>query len=191
MIEALRTGLAEHASPERVAEHLRALGLEADDSQLAPAAAQLSAFINSTPDRIRALIRIATHPQHGRAVAFGLAQVLVYALDENDLVSETPFAALGLLDDAYLVHRFLADVCQAYPAVRDLAGNIDAFETRDLVGRMLPDGVATALDRTSERLVLVGASLFTVVSTGPIPLADAPSPVFRLEGLFDCHESAV
>jgi hypothetical protein len=191
MIEALRLGLADQASPERVAEDLRALGVEADDSQLSAAAAQLSAFINSTPDRIRALIRISTHPQHGRAVAFGLAQVLVYALDENDFVSETSSAAVGLLDDAYLVHRFLTDVCQAYPALRELAGNIDDFEMRSLVGRMLPAGVATALDRTSERLLLVGASLFTVAATSTPPPADAPSHAFRLGELFERYESSV
>jgi hypothetical protein len=191
MIEALRTGLAQQASPERVADDLRALGLNADEPQLTTAAARLSAFISATPDRIRALIRITTHPQHGRAVAFGLAQVLVYALDENDLVSETSSAAVGLLDDAYLVHRFLADVCQAYPATRELAGSIDDFETRDLVGRMLPPGVATALDRTSERLVLVGASLFTVPATNASPPTDAPDHAFRLGELFDRHASSV
>src|SRR5262245_1253666 len=93
--------------------------------------------------------------------------------------------------DAYLVHRYLTDVCHAYPAVRELAGNIDGFETRELVGRMLPAGVATALDRTSERLVLVGASLFTVATSAPQPSGDVPCPAFRLDVLFDRYESSV
>jgi len=184
MLEALKVGLAEKASPERVVEDLRALGIAGDDSRLMVTARRLSAFVISTPDRIRALIGMTTHPQHGRAIAFGLAQVLQYALDENDLVSEASCGAVGFLDDAYLVHRFLLDVCQAYPAVRELASSANDEDTQALVGRILPAGVAAALDRTSERLVLVGASLFAVASAaGPLPPSEATVPAFRLEGL--------
>lgn len=184
MIEALKVGLAEKASPARVADDLRALGVAGDESRLIATAYRLSTFINTTPDRIRALIGIAAYPQHGRAIAFGLAQVLQYALDEDDLVSEASCGAVGFLDDAYLVHRFLNDVCQAYPAVRHLAGGLDDCDTLALVGRVLPAGVAAALDRTSERLVLVGASLFTVASAaGTSPLTETTIPAFRLESL--------
>jgi len=68
--------------------------------------------------------------------------------------------------------------------VRELARSANDEDTQALVGRILPAGVAAALDRTSERLVLVGASLFAVASAaGPLPPSEATVPAFRLEGL--------
>ena len=119
-------------------------------------------------------------PHHGRAVAFGLAQVLEYVFDEHDLVSDASHGVLGLLDDAYLVHRFLEDVGRAYPEARALAVSADDGATRDLVARLLPAGVAAALDRTSERLLQVGATLFTAATIYQGTIRCEATPALRL-----------
>ncbi len=105
MIEALRMGLAERASQDQIAAALVAQGFGGDERRLAAAAAELSAFIIATPDRIRALTQLIGDPQYGRAVSFGLAQILVYVVDEHDLYGDAAKGAAGMLDDAYLVHR--------------------------------------------------------------------------------------
>ncbi len=183
MIEALRMGLAERASQDQIAAALFAQGFGGDERRLAAAAAELSAFIIATPDRIRALTQLIGDPQYGRAVSFGLAQILVYVVDEHDLYGDAAEGAAGMLDDAYLVHRYLEDVCRTYPAVRERVGALGSRETGALVARLLPEGIAAALDRTSERLLLVGASLFQAGSVGSsIPL-EPPPPKLRLSAL--------
>jgi hypothetical protein len=184
MIDALCVGLAGVASPEHVADDLRAAGAMDDSAPLCALASRLSSFLTTTPDRIRILTRLAADPHHGRAVAFGLAQVLEYVFDEHDLVSDASHGVLGLLDDAYLVHRFLEDVGRAYPEARALAASADDGATRDLVARLLPAGVAAALDRTSERLLQVGATLFTAAATIDQGTARCEAtPALRLEHL--------
>jgi uncharacterized membrane protein YkvA (DUF1232 family) len=54
-------------------------------------------------------------PLHRHAIAISTGQIMLYVLDENDLISESTFGILGFLDDAYLVHRFVTLLYQAYP----------------------------------------------------------------------------
>ena len=183
MIEALRIGLAGRASQDQIASALAAQGFAGDERRLAAAAAELSAFIIATPDRIRALTQLIGDPQYGRAVAFGLAQVLVYLVDEHDLYGDAAEGAAGMLDDAYLVHRYLEDICRTYPAARERVESFGSRETGALVARLLPEGIAAALDRTSERLILVGASLFQAANAGNSIRPDAPPPKLRLNAL--------
>ncbi len=123
----MRKGLAERGSQDQIAGALFAQGFAGDGRRLA-AAAELSAFIIATPDRIRALTQLIGDPQYGRAVAFGLAQVLVYVIDEHDLYGDAAEGAAGILDDAYLVHRYLEDICRTYPAARQRVESLGSRE---------------------------------------------------------------
>ena len=183
MIEALRVGLADRASSGRLARTLREHGFSGDDDRLRAVAEEISGFVVATPDRISALMHLTRDGHHGRAVAFGLAQILVYVVDEHDLVSDAPEGGAGLLDDAYLVFRFLEDVCRAYPAGRKHAETLLGQDTAALIARLLADGVGPALDRMSERLLLVGASLFQT-GGGTVPSSDeVPAASLRMDCL--------
>ena len=98
----------------------------------------------------------------GRAVAFATGPILMYLLDEDDLLPESSFGIIGLLDDAYLVHTFVALLGQMYPFAALPPDAYTAPEARsfEVVASFLPDGVAHALLRTSETTIQVAQALF-------------------------------
>jgi hypothetical protein len=100
-------------------------------------------------------------------------QVLVYLVDEEDLFRDAELGALGLLDDAYLIHACLAALPAAFPELNAPAGyappNGSALAA---VRSLLPAGVPEALDRTCENLVRVAAALYSGDGQG----SPAPEP---------------
>jgi hypothetical protein len=183
MIEALRSGIHGLVSQSTIVGALRVHGAEPNDASLNTLADRLLPFIHSVPEALNLLIRLGKEAGYGRGVAFGTSQVLLYVMDEQDLMPESAHDPIGVLDDAYLVHRYLTRVCESYPAARARLNYRLVTEAADLdfVGRLLPDGVAAALDRTCENLLTVGAALF---STAESPTTFATEPLafnLRLE----------
>src|SRR5690349_18748911 len=64
----------------------------------------VASYLNGVPDAIEALIAMTRSQQYGRSAAFVTGQALVYLVDADDLFDDEALGALGLIDDAYLVH---------------------------------------------------------------------------------------
>lgn len=136
---------------------------DADLQHVAELARLLEPFLGSILDGLEVAAKFAKDPQCGRAVTFTTGQALQYCFDEDDLLPERNYGILGLLDDAYLVHRFAGMLHQMYPHV-DLAGmryQPPDERTLELVREILPAGVCDALDRTCYNLIQVANALFT------------------------------
>ena len=123
----------------------------------------LESFLGSMINALDMAMKFAKDPQCGRAVAFASAQVLQYCFDEEDLFPEDDYGILGLLDDAYFVHRFAEMLHQMYPYVKvtGMSYTFPEEKTLQLVRTLLPAGVCDASDRTCYNLILVASALFT------------------------------
>lgn len=121
----------------------------------------LESFLLSMFDALEVVALLRKDPMCGRAVTFANAHVLQYVLDKDDLLSEHDFGILGLLDDAYLVHRFTSLLCQTYAHVdtSKISYRSPNEHTLQIVRTLLPDGISTALDRTSSNLIQVSSAL--------------------------------
>lgn len=183
LMDALRTGINGIVTRPNVIEALRRRGADADPATLSSVADQLATFINAVPDALNILIRLGKEPGCGRAIAFGTSQVLLYALDEQDLLPESPDDPIGILDDAYLVHRYLARVYDAYADVRDSVGPGRLVDPSaiEFVAQVLPDGIAVTLDRTCDSLLTVGSVLFSSPQANATAAAEPPPLTLRLE----------
>jgi hypothetical protein len=117
---------------------------------------------------------------YGRSVAFVAGQVLVYLVDEDDLFGEAEFGALGLVDDAYLIHGCVEALRFAFPDLHVPEG-YERPNGRSLaaVRSLLPAGVADALDRTCENLVRVAAALYSGGGQGS-SAPEPPRPTLRV-----------
>jgi hypothetical protein len=71
-------------------------------------ASLLEPFLVSICDALEVAAKYSKDPHSGRAVTFAVGQIIQYCFDEEDLFPESHYGILGLLDDAYLVHRFAA-----------------------------------------------------------------------------------
>jgi hypothetical protein len=130
---------------------------------IAQLATSLEPFLKSMFQGLETATKFSKDPQYGRAAAFATGQILQYCFDEEDLFPEREYGILGLLDDAYLVHRFTGMLHQMYPHI-DTSGVNYGFAdewTLKLVRALLPAGVCDALDRTSYNLIHVANALFT------------------------------
>jgi hypothetical protein len=160
MIDLLKRALDDELSDERVAAALRAHGDGAIDEEVERLATVLEQFLRGLPDALAWALALSKDSRCGRAVAFATGSILNYVFDDDDLLPETSFGSLGLLDDAYLVHAFAARLAQAYPYAQPdvdyAAPDGAAFE---VVASLLPDGVAQALLRTCESTLLVAQAL--------------------------------
>ncbi len=169
----LSKALAEEASTPKLEAALAREAPEiprADNTELAEL---LEHYLNGVPSAIDALTAMAKEPRFGRSVAFAAGQVLVYLVDEDDLFRDAELGALGLLDDAYLIHGCIAALRSALPELSAPEGYTPP-DQRSLatVRALLPAGVAEALDRTSENLVRVAAALYSGGGQG----SSAPPP---------------
>jgi hypothetical protein len=116
---------------------------------------------------------MAKEQPFGRSVSFAAGQVLVYLVDEDDLFRDADMGALGLLDDAYLVHACVATLRTAFPELSPPAAYSPPDErTQAAVRSLLPAGVAEALDRACDNLVRVAAALYSSDGRG----SSAPAP---------------
>jgi hypothetical protein len=179
MLALLRRGFEEEITASHVADVLSTHGGEgsADDvEQLAP---ELVAFLHSVPDALAHALAMARDDQCGRAVSFATGTILTYVFDEEDLLPEASFGAVGLLDDAYLIHGFVALLRETYPFAEPASTYVPpegrAFE---IVAALLPDGVAHSLLRTCRSAIQVAQALFPAA---PLDGAhDGPRPVIRV-----------
>jgi hypothetical protein len=160
MIELLKRALDEELSGDGLAESLRAHTDHASPDEIEQLIPVLEDFLRSIPDALAWALALSKDPRCGRAVAFAIGPVLNYVFDDDDLLPESSFGSLGLLDDAYLVHAFAARLAQTYPFVEPSVPYAPpdgrAFE---VVASLLPNGVAQALLRTCASTLLVSQAL--------------------------------
>ena len=163
MIGLWKGGLAEQVTACRVADDLRRHDPDLPPEDAEVLAEVLAPFIRTMPDAIAWAIQLSKDKRCGRAVAFGTGSVLLYLCDEEDLLPESTFGAVGLIDDAFLVHVFVSHVREAFPFVAPGVGyEPPEPSTIDLAAALLPPGVAAALLRTCNSLMHVAAALFAV-----------------------------
>jgi hypothetical protein len=166
MIAQLRRGIEEEITPAEVAKILRRHTNDSseDIEQLAPV---LVDFLRGIPDALAYAMAMAKDERCGRPVSFAIGTVLNYVFDEEDLLPEASYGAVGLLDDAYLVHGFVAMLRQTYPFVEPPTSysppDEQAFE---IVAALLPEGVAHSLLRTCRSTIQVAQALFPAASPG-------------------------
>jgi len=157
--------LADYLEREATATQLgRSLERAAPDTppaELALLAALLQNYIGRLPAALEALAAMTKGDDADKSVAFVAGQVLLYLVDEDDLFSEHDLGPIGLVDDAYFVDRCIAALSTAFPAIAPG----DEYPPPDprtiaVVRSILPQGVADALDRTSDNLVRIAGAFF-------------------------------
>jgi hypothetical protein len=160
--ELLSNALAEEASATKLEDWLAREAPDIPRADMRRLAELLEDYLNGVPSALDALTAMTKEPPYGRSVAFAAGQVLVYLLDEEDLFRDADFGALGLLDDAYLIHACLAALRAAFPELSVPAGYVPPNASAlAAVRSLLPAGVPDALDRTCENLVRVAAALYS------------------------------
>jgi len=182
MIALLRETLAARVTVEGLASDLGKAEPDLPPDACRDLAGILRPFITSIPDALEWAVRASKDPRCGRAVAFGVGAVLHYLVDDDDLLPEDRFGALGLLDDALLVHRFTCALQEMW-SLDVAAGALEPPDSRTVavVETLLPDGIADALRRTADSLVRTAAALFAAPPDAArvIDLEDAVSPALR------------
>jgi hypothetical protein len=158
----LSKALAEDASAERLEAVIASEAPDIPRADITELAELLERYLNGVPSALDALTTMTKEPRVGRSVAFVAGQVLVYLVDEDDLFRDADMGALGLLDDAYLIHACIAALRLALPelSVPDTYAAPDEHSLAAVRG-LLPAGVAEALHRTSENLVRVAVALYS------------------------------
>ncbi len=162
MVKLMQLGLEEEISSEALAPLLAKYAPEAAPDRVAELAALLEPFLRSMPQALSVAVQMTKSRGCGRAVAFATGQALIYVFDEDDLLPEQDFGIIGLLDDAYLAHIYAGTLSRMYPQV-DISGvgyQPPDERTLKVVRSLLPAGVASALERTVDNLLLVANSLF-------------------------------
>ena len=165
MIDLLRRGFGEEITPTGLTAELRRHANTVESDDVEHLATVLDGFLASVPDALACAIALSKDRRCGHAVAFATGSVFNYIFDEEDLLPEASFGTLGLLDDAYLVHGFVATLRQTFPYVEPSTTSYDAPDARtfEVVASLLPDGVAQSLQRTCESTVQVAGALFPAV----------------------------
>jgi uncharacterized membrane protein YkvA (DUF1232 family) len=171
MIGLLRVGFDQGITADDLAD---ALGRYSDDvpaDDVEQLATVLEQYLRTVPDALATALGMSKDPHCGRAVAFATGTILTYIFDEEDLLPEASYGTLGLLDDAYLVHGFVATLRRMYPFAGPSAETYEAPDERasQVVASLLPEGVAQSLLRTSESTIQVAQALFP---SGPGTSAD-------------------
>lgn len=162
MIELLRVGFDEGISTDAIAEALRRHAGDAPPADLEQLAAVLEPYLRSVPDALATALGMSKDPYCGRAVAFASGTILAYIFDEEDLLPETTFGIVGMLDDAYLVHAFAGSLRRMYPFASPPRAAYTTPDVRasEVVASLLPEGVAESLLRTCESTIQVAQALF-------------------------------
>jgi hypothetical protein len=161
MISLLSQALVEAATEEALAAELVALEPQLGEHAARTLADVLAPFLRTLPDALSWAVRAARDPHGGRALAFATGSVLHYVADEDDLVPEAAAPLVGLMDDAYLTHAYVAAAHRCFPGLNTPLGyeppDQHAF---DVAAAMLPAGVAESLLRTCTSTVEIARALF-------------------------------
>jgi hypothetical protein len=161
MIGLLKLGFDQGITADDLAD---TLGRHSDDvaaDDVEQLANVLEQYLRTVPDALATALSMSKDPHCGRAVAFASGTILTYIFDEEDLLPEASYGTLGLLDDAYLVHGFVATLQRMYPfAESSVAYDAPDERASEVVASLLPEGVALSLLQTSESTVQVAQALF-------------------------------
>jgi len=162
MIDLLRLGFDKGVSAEGLVEALRPHARDIPSEDLDRLAAVLEQYLRTVPDALATALGMSKDPHCGRAVAFATGAILTYVFDEEDLLPESSYGLVGMLDDAYLVHGFVATLKRMFPFAKPSTVAHAAPDDRmsEVVASLLPEGVAASLRRTSESMIQVALALF-------------------------------
>jgi hypothetical protein len=179
--DVLSGALAEEASAAELEEWLAGEDPEIPRREVRALAEVLEGYLNGIPSALKGLTAMTKEPPFGRSVSFVAGQVLLYLVDEDDLFDDTELGALGLLDDAYLLHRCLAALRAAFPQI-NVPEDYEPPDERSVnaVRSLLPAGVAGALDRTCDDLVRVAGTLFAGGGQNGSSGEPPPRPTLRI-----------
>lgn len=161
MIAMLRGVLSQAATEEAVASELSGLDPELSEPATRALADVLAPFLRTLPDALAWAIAAARDPHGGRALAFATGSVLHYVADDDDLVPESTAPLVGLVDDAYLTHAYVAAVHRAFPGLTTPLGYQTPDQRAfDVAAALLPAGVAESLVRTCTSTTEIARALF-------------------------------
>ena len=166
MIEQLKHGLLADVSADGIARALAGLDDDIGADELARVAEVLADFVHRVPDAIGEALAMSKDPRCGRAIAFAAGSILTYVFDPDDLISESGHGDLGLLDDAYLVHTFVAQLAATYPFAATGSHVPPASDAMRAVAAILPDGIAQSLARTCDTIIHVAQALLVAGADG-------------------------
>ncbi len=176
----LSSALAEEASTTKLEAWLARVEPDAASPGVHELAELVQEYLNGIPSALDGLVAMTKERPFGRSVAFAAGQVLLYLVDEEDLFSEREMGALGLLDDAFLIHGCLTALCATFPELSLPPGYAPpSGRAAAAVRTLLPAGVPEALDRTCENLVRVAATLYAPGGQRD-PGPDPPRPTLRV-----------
>jgi hypothetical protein len=161
VIDLLRRGFAEGISAEEIADALRRHAGDVASEDVDELAGVLEQYLRTVPDALATALGMSKDQHFGRAVAFATGTILTYIFDEDDLLPESSYGLVGMLDDAYLVHEFVGSLGRMYPsAAQSIEYAAPDVRTSELVAAVLPEGVAESLRRTCESTIQVAQALF-------------------------------
>jgi uncharacterized membrane protein YkvA (DUF1232 family) len=162
MIGLLRLGFDQGITVDDLADALGSHSEDVPADGVEQLAIVLEQFLRTVPDALATALGMSKDPHCGRAVAFATGTILTYIFDEEDLLPEASYGTLGMLDDAYLVHEFVATLRRMYPFAGASEEAYDAPDERasEVVASLLPEGVAQSLLRTCESTIQVAQALF-------------------------------
>ena len=166
MIEQLQHGLLAEVSADGIARALADLGGDVAPDELARVSEVLADIVHRVPDAIGEALAMSKDKRCGRAIAFATGSILTYVFDPDDLVSESGHGELGLLDDAYLVHTFVAQLAATYPFASTGSHDPPATDAMRATAAILPDGIAQSLARTCDTIIHVAQALFVAGADG-------------------------
>jgi hypothetical protein len=176
----LSNALADEASTAKLEEWLTGEARPGPSDDVHELAELLGDYLNRIPDAIDALTAMTKQHPFARSVAFVAGQVFLYLIDEDDLFRERELGALGMLDDAYLLHTSVSALRSAFPELAVPPGYSPPDERAvQAVRTLLPAGMADALDRTCENLVRVAATLYSGGGDGQ-PAPEPARPTLRV-----------
>jgi hypothetical protein len=162
MIGLLKLGFDQGINADDLADALGGHSEDVPGDELERLAGVVDQYLRAVPDALATALAMSKDPHCGRAVAFATGTILTYIFDEEDLLPEASYGTLGLLDDAYLVHEFVATLRRMFPFADSSAESYDAPDGRvsQVVASLLPEGVAESLLRTCESTIQVAQALF-------------------------------
>lgn len=161
MIALIRSALADAATEEAFAAELSSLNPGLSEPATRALADILAPFLRTLPDALDWVVAAARDPHGGRALAFATGSVLHYVVDDDDLLPESTAPLVGLVDDAYLTHAYVAAVHRAFPGLTTPFGYEPPDQRAfDVAGALLPAGVAESLVRTCTSTTEIARALF-------------------------------
>lgn len=181
MMNYLQLGLRKDCTSRELTAALAKLAPHVEGREIDELASLLESYLLSVPSALSVAVGAVRQEGCGRAVTFAAGQILEYMFDPEDLLPEQEVGVLGLLDDAYLLHTYVALLYRMYPQI----SHSQTYQPPDshsmhVVRSLLPDGVSAALDRTCENLLLVAGALFGPDGRQPGPPSRS-TPALRVE----------